>query len=101
LIVGQHAYGIYEYIYSQIFLSPWLFTLEQTKKMSLPDGAMAEPLLLVAPSSTAKEQPCTNTGKISAPVVQGAAVLDDEAKLIIQISELTESNYNMMDHIHN
>jgi hypothetical protein len=62
---------------------------------------MAEPLLLVAPSSTAKEQPCMNTGKISAPVVQGAAVLDDEAKLIIQISELTQSNYNMMDHIHN
>jgi hypothetical protein len=47
--------------------------------MSLPDGAMAEPLVL---SSTAKEQSCTNTEKISAPVVQGAAVFDDQAKLI-------------------
>jgi hypothetical protein len=66
--------------------------------VSLPDGVMDELLLLLAPSSTAKE-PCMNTGKTSAPVVQGAAVLDDEAKLIIQISRLKQGNYNIMDHM--
>jgi hypothetical protein len=40
---------------------------------------MAQPLVL---SLTAKEQSCTNTENISVPVVQGAAVLDDQAKLM-------------------
>jgi hypothetical protein len=51
------------------------------------------------PSHCYRRNNPVRTRKISAPVVQGATVLDDEAKLIIQISRLKQGNYNMMDHM--